>query len=209
MLPRVFGKITPVNRSLIFLDWTFFFGWEMIGPIFAIFIVQHVGGTVAQAGFAVAVAWLTRATVQIPLSVLLDRRQGERDEFIMLFLSMTIAGFVALGYYFFATTITAVYALQFVQGIRSSFYGATWPSIFSRHLNHGGVSFQWSLDTSILAFITGVAGAIGGYLANQFGFRILFLLASFLSFSALIPLWGARELLRGGGGEIGAESERQ
>lgn len=195
MYPRAFSKISPVNRSLIFLDWTFFLGWEMLSPILAVFIIREIGGSVAQAGYAVATALLTRALFQIPISLKLDKVAGERDDFWVLSASTVIAGFIALGY-FFAQSIWAVYLLQFTQGIRGSLYAATWPAIFSRHLNHESVAFQWSLDTATLAIISGIAGAVGGYVANEFGFRSLFIVISILSFLSIIPLLGARELLR-------------
>jgi len=192
---RIFSKITPVNRSLILLDWIFFLGWEMLAPIMAVFITREIGATLAQAGYAVAIAWLTKAVFQIMVSVALDRRQGENDEFYALLASTIIAGFVGLGYYFFARSLTVVYGLQFVQGLRGALYSASWPAIFSRHLDGDRVSFQWSLDTATLALIVGIAGAAGGYLANQFGFRIVFLTASILSFVAAIPLARTRPLI--------------
>lgn len=192
----VFSKhITRVNRSLILLDWMFFLGWEMVTPILAIFLTRNLGGTIAQAGYVFATVWLTRAAFQIPVSLLLDRREGEADDFIVLVSSITIAGLVAIGYAF-TRSLTTVFALQVVQGIRSALYAASWPTIFSRHLNHGNVSLQWSLDTGVLAIVSGVAGAAGGLIADHYGFRALFLAASALSFLALIPLFGARELLK-------------
>jgi len=190
-----FNHITNVNRSLIFLDWGFFFGWSMLSPVLAIFVTRDIGGSISQAGYVVATAWITRSILQIPISIMLDRKEGERDEFLALVSSIALAGFIAIGY-FFARHIATVYALQMAQGLQGALYGATWPAMFSRHLNHGKVSFQWSLDTAGISVMTGLAGGIGGYLAETYGFRVLFLIIAAFSFGALIPLFGARELLK-------------
>lgn len=190
-----FSKITPINRSLILLDWIFFLGWQMLSPIMAVFITREIGASLAQAGYALAIAWLTRAGFLIVVSTLLDRHQGENDEFYVLIASTIVAGFVGLGYYFFARSLAVIYGLQFVQGIQGSLYSASWPALFSRHLDGDRISFQWSLDTATLAVIAGIAGATGGYLANQFGFRVVFLAASILSFAAAIPVWKVRPLI--------------
>lgn len=47
----------------------------------------------------------------------------------------------------------------------------------------------------MLAIVSGVDGALGGITAQRFGFQTLFLVAAALSFLALIPLMGAKELL--------------
>lgn len=190
----MFRGLSKIILFFTFLDWVFFLGWDMVSPLLAIFITREIGGTIAAAGLAVAVTLLTRALFQIPLSLLFDRRGGEEDDFVALATSVVVAGFVALGFYF-ATHMWQVFLLQALQGFRGALYAATWPAIFSRHIDPTRASFSWSLDTATLAIVSGIAGGLGGYLVQLFGFRIVFLLVASLSFLSVIPLFLARPFL--------------
>jgi MFS family permease len=167
----------------------------MFAPILSVFIVRELGGSVTAAGIALALPWIVRALFQIPVSIILDRTESEWDDLFALALNGILTASTMIGLYF-ANEISLVYVLQFVGGIAGALYGASWPAIFSRHLNHGNISLQWSLDSAIVAMIIGLAGAIGGYLANNFGFRILFLIVAGFSFLALIPLLKVRKLIQ-------------
>lgn len=194
-LLRSFSHIPLVNRSLMFYDWTFFLGWGMFAPILSVFIVRELGGSVTAAGMALALPWLTRAVFQIPISMILDRTESEWDDLLALAFNPILTGATMIGLYF-ANQLFLVYIFQFFGGIAGALYGAAWPAIFSRHLDQGHVSLQWSLDSATVAVIIGLAGAIGGYLADNFGFRILFLVVAGFSFLALIPLLKARKLVQ-------------
>ncbi len=194
-LLRSLSHIPLLNRSLMFYDWIFFLGWGMFAPILSVFIVRELGGSITAAGFALALPWLTRAVFQIPVSMILDRTESEWDDLLALALNPVLTAGTMIGLYF-ANQISLVYVLQFFGGIAGALYGASWPAIFSRHLDHEHVSLQWSLDSAIVAVIIGFAGATGGYLADNFGFRILFLVVAGFSFLALIPLLRARKLIQ-------------
>jgi len=187
-------NIPNIVLSLVILDWIFFLGWDMVSPLLAVFITREIGGSIAQAGLAAAIVLITRAIFQFPISFLVDRKEGEKDDFLALALSVIIAGVVAIGYYF-AHQVWQVFMLQAFQGFRGALYAATWPAIFSRHIDQKRVSFSWSLDTATLGIISGLAGALGGYLVQEFGFRTVFLLVSGLSFLSLLPLTLARPFL--------------
>jgi len=63
----------------------------------------------------------------------------------------------------------------------------SWQTIFSKHLDHDRVSFDWALDSTAVGISSGVSGLVGGVLASWFGFTPVFVLGGVLAgFSALV-----------------------
>jgi MFS family permease len=190
----MFRNVSKIIWSLVSLDLTLFWGWGLVGPILAIFITREIGASISQAGLAAALTFATQAILQLFVGLRLDRTRGEEDDYNALFFSIFLAGFVGLGF-FFARELWHIFALQIAQGVRNAFYYASWPPIFSRHLDRGRESFEWSLDLTGVGFANAFAIAIGAYLAETFGFRFVFLVVSLLSFLSLVPLFFARSYL--------------
>lgn len=66
---------------MIFSDLALLFGWGLVTPILAIFIVQNIKGGDAQvAGIAVGIYWLVKSVLQVPLANWLDEVDGEIDD---------------------------------------------------------------------------------------------------------------------------------
>lgn len=180
-------KVNRIIKFFVMSDLMLWGGWGLIGPIFSIFLVNS-GATVATVGGVVATYWITKSLVQLPVAVALDRHEGERDDFYTLIFALLLAGFTALAY-LLVKGIGSLYFVAFLQGLSFGLYSPAWAGIFSRHLDKEHYAFDWSLDSTTIGLASGVAAFIGGTLANAFGFDIVFILASVLSFfSALLLL---------------------
>ena len=182
-------KINRIIKFFVMSDLMLWGGWGLIGPIFSIFLVQTISGaTVATVGGVVATYWVTKSLIQLPVAVALDRHEGERDDFYTLIFALLLAGFTALAY-LLVEDIASLYLVAFLQGLSFGLYAPAWAGIFSRHLDKEHYAFDWSLDSTTIGLASGIAAFVGGGLANAFGFDIVFILASVLSFfSALLLL---------------------
>jgi len=174
-------KINRVIRFLVFSDLFFWGGWGLINPIFALFVVDKISGTtVFTVGTAFALYWIVKALFQIPVSLYLDRHEGEKDDFHALILGLTLAGFAAMAF-LLVKSILALYIVMFIQAIAYGLYTPSWSAIFSRHLDKDHYSFDWALDSTTVGIASGVAAFIGGAIAKLFGFEAVFILTSILS----------------------------
>lgn len=182
-------KINRIIKFFVISDLMLWGGWGLIGPIFSIFLLEHIpGATIATVGGVVATYWITKSVIQLPIAVVLDRHEGERDDFYTLILALLLAGFTALAY-LIVKDIASLYFVAFLQGLSFGLYAPAWAGIFSRHLDKEHYAFDWSLDSTTIGLASGVAAFAGGSLANAFGFDIVFILASVFSFfSALLLL---------------------
>lgn len=95
-------------------DILFFSAFGLIGPIFAVFITNQISGaTIATAGFAATVNLLTRSILQLPIARYIDRKKGERDDFLLMVVGSTLVSVVPF-LYLFVSTPFQLYLAQFV-----------------------------------------------------------------------------------------------
>lgn len=182
-------KINRIIKFFVMSDLMLWGGWGLIGPIFSIFLIETIpGATVATVGGVVAVYWIVKSLVQLPVAVALDKHEGERDDFYTLILALVLAGFSALAF-LIVKDIVSLYIVSFLHGLAFGLYAPAWSGIFSRHMDKDHFAFDWSLDSTTIGLASGVASFVGGGLAAAFGFDVVFVLASVFSFfSALLLL---------------------
>lgn len=188
-------KINKVIKTLILSDISLNLGWGLWGPIFALFIEQNIqGGGPKVAGFAAMIFWLTKSTLQIPIGRYLDRKKGEKDDFLFLFFGTLFAGFVPFGY-LVSKKPWHIYFWQLIFAGSMAFVIPSWLAIFTRHIDKGKEGFEWSLRSTSMGYSVGIAGALGGLIASFFGFKIVcILVGSFTFLASFLLLATAREI---------------
>jgi MFS family permease len=187
-----------VGRLVKYFIWSDFFllaGWGFIDPIFAVFIIKNiVGGTLVTVGIAAAIYWILRSLFQIPIAKYIDRTPSEQDDFKTLVGGLILAGMSAIAMVW-VTLPWELYVIHAVQALAFAMYGASWPTIFSRHLDKDKISLDWSLDSAAIGVASGITGLLGGLTAEAFGFPAVFIIGGMLSFAAAFVLLSAPDLV--------------
>ncbi|TSA46306.1 MFS transporter, partial [bacterium] len=181
-------KVNRLIRYFVMADLFFWSGWGLINPIFAIFVIDKIAGaTVVTVGIASAVYWFTKALIQMPVALYLDRHEGERDDFHALVSGLILAGFAAISFVL-VTNVAGLYFVVFLQALAFGLYTPAWSAIFSRHLDKKNYAFDWSLDNTGIGLVLGITAFAGAALAEVFGFDAIFVATSVLSFVSAITL---------------------
>lgn len=196
MLHRL--KTNKIIKFLILSDLSFWAGWGFITPIFAIFIVQKIdGATALTVGIATAVFWIVRSLFMIPIGVFLDSTKSEKDDFFAMVLGLFLNGFVPIGY-LFAHTAGHLYFLQAIYGFGMALMYSGWMSIFSKHIDKGKESTQWNMDLTAVGVGLSLAGVLGGWSVDKYGFDLVFWIAGILIFAGgLVALALRKEIVKG------------
>jgi MFS family permease len=169
-------RINRVIKYLILSDLLFWFGWGLISPIFAVFVVEKIrGGNVAVVGIATAIYWILKSLLRIPIGIFLDSRKGEEDDFWFLFFGLILASLTPFGY-LMATSPVHIYLLQILHAVGMAMALSGWTAIFTRHIDQGKEATEWGLDATLVGLGIGFAGAFGGLIAASFNFDFLFIL---------------------------------
>ena len=178
-------KINHVIRVLILSDFYFNMGLGLFGPIFAIFITKQIaGGSIEVVGFAAGITQLFKVILQIPIARYLDKNHGEYDDFYSMILG---GGLISLSpfLYIFATEIYHIYIIQALYGVGLAFLVPPWYAIFSRHLDKLHENIEWSFESVAIGIAAAASAALGGIIANRFGFQTVFIIAGILSFFSI------------------------
>lgn len=191
-------KINPVIRVMVASDFLILFAFGLLGPIFAIFLLENIqGGSAEVAGFASMIWLVVRAIFQIPVASFMDRHRGERDDFWLVFFGSVGSSFIPIAY-LFALLPIHIYAIQTVYGFLSALAYPSWMAIFTRHIDHRAEGFEWSIYNATTDIGMAVAAGIGGMVAVTFGFRTLFVAISLFSLVGSLLLLKNYPLMRTG-----------
>ena len=177
-----FNKHTnTVLRYLTAADFVFYSATQLLGPIFAIFIVEFIpGGNAAVAGVAAAVYLVAKSAFQTPIGFIIDKISGERDDYLMMVGGTFVGGLLPL-FFLVITSPFQLYVVQFFLGLA---YAAIFPSfmgIFTRHVNDGKEASAWSFYYTFLDIGMALGAAVGGYFATVFGFHAVIIVSSLVS----------------------------
>ncbi len=174
-------NINRVIKILIGADLMFMTASGFITPVFAIFLIRSIeGGSAQLAGTAVAIFWLTKSVLRIPIAYYLDKKRGEYDDFYSMVIGFsiyTLAHFL----YLFANLPVHIYAIQLLMGIGGAFAFTPWYGFFSRHIDRYHESFEWSIEVSLVGLGISGAGFASGIIADKFGFAPLFVISGIIS----------------------------
>lgn len=190
-------KVNKIVKYLVLADIAFWTGWGLITPVFAIFIVEKIqGGSALVVGIATAIYWILRAVLIFPIGTVLDKYDGDRDDYLFLVAGNFVASLVLFGYVF-ATVPWHVYLLQFFYGLGMAMSIAGWRSIFTKKIDKGKEASEWALDDMFISLGCGFAGLISGWIVTMIGFTQSFLVAGSLGILSTLVLLGLRKEIAG------------
>ena len=143
--------------------------------MFAIFVADTiVGGSLASAGIAVSLYLLFKSIFEIPVGIYIDRSKSEKDDLYTAFIGTILSALIFFAYPF-ANSVLHVYILQIFFGIASALAFPGWYTLFTHHVDKGKAGFEWSLYDVLMGLGMAATAALGGFLAESFGFNILFI----------------------------------
>ncbi len=185
-------SIKSVNKSIrILLCFLFVINTAaaLWTPLFSIFVIQHVAGaTLAIIGLTSAVYSVMKSVLQIPIANYLDSRAGEEDDFKVLFVGILIASVCSFALMFLGK-IWQLSIIQLLWGVADACTMAAYYAIFSHHIDSRSAALEWSLySVGGITVAVAIGGLVGGFVAESYGFSIIFFSAGVMNVLALFLL---------------------
>lgn len=173
--------VNRVIRTMLVSDFYINSGLSLFGPVYAIFVAGNIAGaTIATVGFAAAISQIVKVCLEIPISRYLDKNHGEYDDYYSLVTGNFIIALVPF-LYLFASKVHHIYLIEALMGVGVACAVPPWHAIFSRHLDKNEENFEWSLKSISIGLAIAGAAAVGGLMAQRFGFDIVFILGGFVA----------------------------
>src|SRR3990172_10506088 len=167
-------KVGQFIKRFIMADVALFAGWGFLDPLFSVFIINEIAGaSLVTIGAVVSIYWILKSLIQIPVAILLDKTNGEKDDFYVLIGAIVLLGIAAFGLTL-ATKVWHIYFIQILKAVAFGLYIPAYTSLFSHHLDKGHFSLDWSLDSTSVGLAMGVTGFFGGVIVTVFGYDAVF-----------------------------------
>lgn len=170
-----------IIKILIASDFVIYFAWGLLTPIFAVFITRNIrGGTLAVIGIAEAIFLASKSICQLIFADYLDIEPSDKKNLYWAISGSFIFSFAVLLYLVCYLPIH-LYLVELVLGVSSAMAYPSWYALFIRNLNPRKKAFSLSFHNTSIDGGTALAAAIGGLIANCFGFPVLIYLVAALS----------------------------
>ena len=174
-------KINHVIKTLVISDFYLNAGLGVFAPIFAVFITKQItDGSLQVVGFAAAITQIFKSILEIPIANYLDKNHGEYDDFYSMILGNSIIAITPF-LYLFASTAAHLYIIQAILGIGLAFGVPPWYAIFTRHIDKLHTNIEWSVVSVAVGIAGASSAALGGIIAERFGFNMVFIIGGLAS----------------------------
>lgn len=178
-----FHRKTKINRVILLLIGIalyFVFVFALSGPFVSVFIIKGISGaTVSVVGVAATIFLITKSTLQIPFSRIVDRTASENKVIGIFSLGQIITALCPL-ILAFSTNQWYIFAAQFFCGFGSALTYPSWNALFTHHIDQEQAAFEWSIYDTIIGFGAAGAVALGGFLIDRAGFQTVFLVTGLI-----------------------------
>jgi len=190
-------KINRIVKYLVLSDLVFWTGWGLFNPVFAIFIVERIqGGNAFVVGLAVAIYWIVKSCLRVPVGMFLDSLPSEKDDYLFAVVGLFIVSLIPFGYYF-SYLPWHIYLLQGIHGVAMAMTLSGWQAIFTKHIDKRKEATEWGLDATAVGLGIGFAGIVGGWAVTKFGFDMILIVVGIFGLAGTSLLLFLRNDIKG------------
>lgn len=179
-------EINPIVKSYIISETFLWSAMDFVFPIIALFIAKNIpGGSIQTAASGYSIYLISRVIFELISGRILQHTKDKKKMII------AIVGIfcLSLAYFVFAFTNT-LYLVFLSYAILGAGFGIASPAknaLFAIHLDKNKESAEWSLNDAVCAIAMALSTALGGFVAAEYGFQIVFLIAGILNLFSILP----------------------
>ena len=178
--------INPLVKAFIISECFLWSAWNFIIPIFAIFALKDiVGGKIELAASGYSIHLVFRVIFELIVGRYLTRSSDSKKLKIAILGILTIT--VAYIGFIFTNTIFLFFFFYAVAGGGFGIVSPAKNTLFSTHLDKDKESMEWGVSDATAFIAIAMAAALGGFIAGQYGFRVLFILSAIVNTISIIP----------------------
>lgn len=179
-------QINKIVEAFIISETFLWSAWNFVTPIFAIFVVTSIkGGDIQIAASAYSVCLIARVVLEIISGKYLSHKTDSNK----LYLTIIGIALMSLSYlgFAFSHSILSLFLFYILIGIGFGIASPAKYSLFTDHIDKNKATTEWSLYDAITLIGIALATALGGFIASQYGFTVLFILASIVNVLGTVP----------------------
>lgn len=179
-------QINPVVKAFIVSESLVWSAWNFISPIAAIFVINNVsGGSIQSAAFGYSLYLISRVVFELLAGRFLIGA-SDKKKFTFTVVGLFILTISYLGFAF-TSILIMLYMFYLLLGLGIGIATPAKNSLFSVHLDKNKEATEWSLNDAAILLSDAIAIIMGGFIASNFGFKPLFIIASIVNLAGIIP----------------------
>ena len=163
-------SLNKTTKILLIASSLWYFGEGLLGPLFAIY-AEKIGGDLLDITWAWAAYLMATGLFYVLVGKFINNSIYKKQ--VMIF-GYALNDLLTFGYIFVHNT-QQLFILQIGLGIAEALSAPIWDSLFASNLENNNNTFHWSIANGHTHFVSGVAIAIGGLIANFISFEALFI----------------------------------
>ena len=162
--------LNRATKILLIASSLWYFGEGLFGPLFAIY-AEKIGGNLLDITWAWAIYLIATGLFYAIVGKLFTHSKFKKHLMVFGYGLNALLTFC----YIFVHNTEELFILQIGLGIAEAVSTPIWDSLFASNLDDAENTFHWSLATGHTHFVSGIAIAIGGLIANYVSFHALFI----------------------------------
>ena len=179
-------KINPLVEAFILSETFLWSAWYFVIPILAIFVVKNVkGGDIQIAAFAFSFYLVVRIIFEIITAGYLNK-SSDRLKFGATFFGILLTSISYLGFAL-SSSMEFLFISYAIMGVDLGIASPAKNALFVTHIDKNKEPTEWSIYDAVTFLGMAFSTALGGYIANQYGFEFLFIFAFVLNLFSVIP----------------------
>lgn len=179
-------RMNPLVKAFIVSEMLVWSAYNFFNPILAIFVITRIkNGMVEFAAIGFSIYLISRVIGEIVSGKIISR-YSENKRFLIIIFGLII---LSISYFSLAVSETIFFLyLSFIEmGIGMGISSPARMSVFSDHIDKEKEPEEWSVMDATSLIGMALAGALGGFVANKFGFPVLFLTSAVINLLSIIP----------------------
>lgn len=186
LLPPIRSDVNPIVKAYIVSEAFLWSGWYLVIPIAAVFVADSIpGGNIQFAATGFSIYLTTRVVFELISGQYLTKTTDEKKLTAaavgVLFTSLALFSFA------FADTLTALFISYALGGMGIGIGAPAKNALFSIHIDKNRETTEWSIADGVTFICMAMATALGGFVAAEYGFKILFIIAGSVSVLGFLP----------------------
>jgi len=178
--------VNPIVKAFIISESLLWSGWNLVIPIAALFIADSVRGgniQIAATGYSV---YLTVRVIFELISGKYLARSSDRHKLFAASVGVVLTS-ISLFLFAFSSSVLGVFISYAISGLGFGIGAPSKNALFSIHLDKDSETTEWGVADGFTYICMALATALGGFIAEQFGFKLLFIVAGSVSLLGCIP----------------------
>ncbi len=178
--------INPIIKYFILSETFVWSAMNFIMPIFAVFAATRVvGGSVSVAATGFSVYLVARVIFELIIGELAVKYSDKKKiKLIVLGTSLITISYIGFA---FTTTVFPIYFFYAIKGIGLGVSTPIKNAFFSTHLDKKRETSEWGIHDAAVFLGMAFSAAIGGLIADNYGFSVVFFLAAGVNALGILP----------------------